>query len=151
MRPNPEDHSSLRESGRIIYLGDVRKRRAGSRRVSPDGHYLAALLLLAVSAWAVWATVIFSLPPTKLLTYVAFFAPLTVAVAATGTIAAFWSERFVTGFASLRVAGRRGVEMAAIITLNLAAFASHHWTTLLLGGSLLAAASIELLLRRRFF
>lgn len=126
MRPTVQHHDTREQSGRIIYLGDVRRRRSGRRR-APDRHYLLALCLVAVVAWTLWLAVFLSLPPARLLTYAAFLAPLWVALAATGSIAAYGLE-WKRGYApSLRACTRRGVLFASVLVVNLAVQAAHRW------------------------
>jgi hypothetical protein len=148
MRPDPHDQRDPDASGRIIYLGDVRRRK-GKRRQSPDHHYLAALALVAVVAWAAWTVVVFTLAPSKLLTYLAFFAPLSLAVASTCTLAAYLIERWREGYASLRAAARRGALAAALVVLNLSALAAHHWSIYLGALSILAAVAVDVIATRR--
>src|SRR5947199_6858072 len=108
MRPDPTERHEHDPSGRIIYLGDVRRRR-GSKRQSPDHHYLATLALIALVGWAAWTIVLFNLSPSKLLTYLAFFVPLAIALTASATLVAYAVEYQRQDYASLKSAGRRGV------------------------------------------
>lgn len=135
MRPDPRQHAERDESGRIIYLGDVRRRR-GSRRQEPDTHYLAALLLVAVACLAIWAAVLLTLQPARLLTYLAFFVPLATAVAALATIGAYVVEWRRGLFPSLGRCARRGALFSAVIVANLAAQAAHRWSVLVALGSI---------------
>jgi hypothetical protein len=121
------EHGAGRESTRIIYMGDVRRRR-GKQRQAPDRQYLGALGLVALSAWAVWLTVLFSLEPARLLTYIAFFFPLSVALAATGSLAVYGFEWRGGTRPSLRLAGRRGLLFALFVVANLALLAAHRWS-----------------------
>jgi hypothetical protein len=147
MRPHPQDTQTTAESGRVIYLGDVRRRRAARRR-APDGHYLITLALVAVAAWIVWGIVVFNLAPARLLTYLAFFAPLWVALAATGALIAYgveWRRGFLP---SLMASARRGMLAATIIDVTLAFQAAHRWGVPAGLVALGAALAIELALTR---
>jgi 4-amino-4-deoxy-L-arabinose transferase-like glycosyltransferase len=148
MRPDPTERHEHDPSGRIIYLGDVRRRR-GSKRQSPDHHYLAAVALAALVGWTVWGVVVFTLSPSKLLTYLAFFIPLAVAVTSTATLVAYGLEHRRTHFASLTTAGRRGVLVGAVVVINLAFLAAHRWTVLLPAITIVAAIAIDLIAVRR--
>ncbi|HEX6506716.1 MAG TPA: hypothetical protein VF221_03700 [Chloroflexota bacterium] len=148
MRPDPQEQREHDGSGRIIYLGDVRRRR-GSRRQSPDRHYLAALAVIALAAWAAWAIVLLTLPPSKLLTYLAFFAPLSLAVGATGALAAYLVAFRRTGDDSLVAAVRRGVLLAAVVVVNLACLAAHHWSVYVGVLSAVAAVFLDVFATRR--
>jgi hypothetical protein len=148
MRPDPTERHEHDSSGRIIYLGDVRRRR-GSRRQSPDNHYLAALALIALVGWAAWAIVLFNLSPSKLLTYLAFFVPLAVALTASATLAAYLVEYQRQKYASLRSAGRRGASFAAVVVVNLAFLAAHRWSVIVAALTILAAVAADVLASRR--
>ncbi|HEY8684837.1 MAG TPA: hypothetical protein VIO57_04450 [Chloroflexota bacterium] len=148
MRPDPTERHEHDPSGRIIYLGDVRRRR-GSKRQSPDRHYLAAVALAALAGWAVWGIVLLTLAPSKLLTYLAFFIPLAVAASATATLVAYGLEQRRTHYASLRTAGRRGASIAAVVVLNLAFLAAHRWTVFLAALSVVAAVAVDVIAARR--
>jgi hypothetical protein len=148
MRPNAEQHDSRAEDGRIIYLGDVRRRRL-KRRHSPDRHYVAVLAVLAGASWLIWATVVLSLAPARLLTYLAFFGPLGVALAATGALLAYAIESKLGWYPSLLVCGRRGVLFAALVVINLALLAGRAWSPLICLCAVGAAGVVELALDRR--
>lgn len=148
MRPDPTERHEHDSTGRIIYLGDVRRRR-GSKRQSPDHHYLAALALIALAGWAAWAIVLFNLTPSKLLTYVAFFLPFFIALAASATLVAYLVEQQRYQFAGLRAAGRRGASFAAVVVINLAFLAAHHWSVPVLAVTALAAVGADVLVSRR--
>jgi hypothetical protein len=138
MRPNPTQHHDS-DSGRIIYLGDVRRRRSSKGRQAPDRHYLLVLALAAIAAWGVWLVVLFTLPPARLLTYLAFFVPLSVAVGCTGTLVAYGLEWRLGYFPSLGTCLRRGFLAAVAVVLNLAFLAAHRWI-LPIGAVSIAAA-----------
>lgn len=148
MRPDPTERHEHDPSGRIIYLGDVRRRR-GSKRQSPDHHYLAAVALVALVGWAAWAIVLFNLSPSKLLTYLAFFAPLAIALAATATLAAYALEHYRQDYASLRSAGRRGFSFAVVVVVNLAFLAAHRWSVFVAALTVLVALAGDVLAGRR--
>jgi hypothetical protein len=127
MRPNPTQRRD-EDSGRIIYLGDVRRRRTSRRRQAPDHHYILVIGLIAIAAWGVWLTVFLTLPPARLLTYLAFFTPLAVAVLCTATVIAYgidWQRGY---FPSLQECLRRGTLSAGVVVLNLVAMAAHKWS-----------------------
>src|SRR4029077_2220945 len=88
MRPNPQRPSPDDDPDRIIYLGDVRRRRSSRGRV-PDRQYLAVIGLTGIACWGLWIAVVTSVQPVKLLTYLAFFIPLALALAATFTLALY--------------------------------------------------------------
>jgi hypothetical protein len=141
MRPDPSQDRDQSASGRIIYLGLVRRRRVA--RGAPDHHYLAAVALLGIAAWAVWLTILFTLSPARLLTYLAFFVPLGIALASTGTMIAYGVDARSERFASLARAARRGTLVAAVAVANLAFIAGHRWTPIAGILSLGIAAVIE--------
>lgn len=129
MQPHPEHgYDQSDDSSRIIYLGDVRRRKSRAARRLPDRHYLAALGTVAVVCWLVWLTVLLTVPPSKLLTYVAFLAPLTVAVAATGSLIAYGVESRLDPFPEIGRSVRRGVLLALVVSVNLALLGAHRWT-----------------------
>jgi hypothetical protein len=76
----------------------------------------------------VWVTVLFSLEPARLLTYLAFFAPLGIALTATASLAAYGLEWRRGKQPSLRVSVRRGALVGSLIIANLAFQAAHHWS-----------------------
>jgi hypothetical protein len=149
MRPDPHHRYSAKDSGRIIYLGDVRRRRAAARRQAPDRYYLLGLLLLALAGWALWLTVFLAVPPARLLTYAAFCASLWIALGSTAAIAAYGIEWRLGHFPLLSVCLRRGALVASVVVLNLALLAAHHW--LLPAGLVVAVAALmtELALTQR--
>lgn len=148
MRPDPHHPTSHDDTDRIIYIGDVRRRRQGKRR-APDRHYLAAVAGIAVAGWAVWAIVLLTLAPARLLTYLAFFAPLAVALAATSALAIYAAEWRSGRLPSLRASIRRGTLVALLIVASLALQASHHWSVPGAGISILAALAVEAIAERR--
>jgi hypothetical protein len=117
-------------STRIIYMGDVRRRR-GKQRQAPDRQYLGAIALVALSAWSIWITVLFSLEPARFLTYVAFFLPLAVALAASGTLIAYAVDWRSGNRPSLGAAARRGLLFASLAVANLSFQAAHRWSPLI--------------------
>jgi hypothetical protein len=108
-------------------MGDV-KRRRGRQRQAPDRHYLGAVALVALSAWSIWVTVLFSLEPARLLTYLAFFVPLGIALASTAALGAYILEWKQGRQPSLRMAARRGSLVAVLLIANLAFQAAHRWS-----------------------
>lgn len=96
-----------------------------------------------------WGVVVFTLPPSKLLTYLAFFLPLSVALTSTATLLAYGLEYRRTRYASLRVAGRRGVEFGCVAIVNLAFLAAHKWTVILAVVSVVAAIAVDVFATRR--
>jgi hypothetical protein len=151
MRPDPQDLRSDGDDGRIIYLGDVRRRRTSRGRQQPVGHYLAALGLIALASWAVWLTVVFTLEPARLLTYVAFLLPLACALTTTAGIVLYLTELRIGRVPSLGAELRRGLLFALIIVMNLAFMAGHRWSVLVFGLSVLLALAVEGLANRRNF
>lgn len=148
MRPDPQFPPKDESPDRIIYLGDVRRRRARRKR-SPDLHYLVVLALIALAAWLVWGVVLLNVAPSKLLSYLAFLVPLAVAAAATGSLVAYWAEWRAGYLPDLVAATRRGALAAAVAVFNLAVLATHRWTIVVGGISLLLALGTELALSRR--
>lgn len=148
MRPDPHHPTSHDDTDRIIYIGDVRRRRQGKRR-APDGQYLAALAVIAIVAWIVWGTVLLTLAPARLLTYLAFFSPFGIALAATAAIFIYAAEWRAGRFPSLGASIRRGVLVALLVVANLALQASHHWSVPAGGISVLGAIAAEAVAERR--
>lgn len=142
MRPTAHEESPIEQTGRIIYLGDVRRRR-GARKRSSDSHYLAVAGLAGLAGFLVWLAVVLIIPPERLLTYVAFFLPLWVTLGSAGAIGAYAAD-WKRGLApSLRVSARRGALFATTVELNLAFLAAHRWSLPLLGVSVLLAVAVD--------
>lgn len=141
MRPHAHHEHSTQESGRIIYLGEVRRRRKAGR--APDRHYLAALVLVAAAGWAAWAIVLLDITPARLLTYVAFLLPLWVALTATGALTAYALEWRLDRVPSLVASTRRGATLATFVVANLGALAARHWSLVVAGVLLLVAVTGE--------
>lgn len=150
MRPDPEYRQSQEDSPRIIHLGEVRRRRARQRH-APDRYYLAAIAATGALAWLVWAAVLFTLAPSKLLTYVAFLAPLAVAITATVAVVAFLLEQQLGYVPRLVVALRRGVLAAGVVTVNLTLLAAHLWMPAIGGIVVVAAVLTDVALERRLY
>jgi hypothetical protein len=148
MRPDPHHPTAHDDTDRIIYIGDVRRRRQGKRR-APDRHYLAAVAAVSVAAWAIWVVVLLTLAPSRLLTYLAFFVPLGLALAATSALAIYGAEWRSGRLPSLTDSIRRGILVALLIVANLALQASHHWSIPGAGISILAAIVAEAVAERR--
>lgn len=148
MRPDPDDHSSGSDPARIIYLGEVRRRRA-SRSTAPARQYLAVLGLIALVSWALWLSVLLALQPARLLTYLAFFIPLWVALASTLTIALYTFEWRRGLLARLSRCGARSAVLATVLVVNLALQAAHRWSVIVAGATLLLAAGVETVLEQR--
>lgn len=148
MRPDPHQQQTPERTDRIIYLGEVRRRRALRTR-APDHHYLASLLVVAAVAWAVWLVVFLTVAPAKLLTYLAFLAPLWLAIVATGAILTYgveWQRGFVP---SLPGSIRRGAWLASLVVANAALRFAHHWGWPVAVGMVLLAAAAEFLITER--
>lgn len=148
MRPNPQQARNDEHPGRIIYLGDVRRRRGGRDR-APDGHYLGVLALVALAGWIAWLLVLLNLQPARLISYTAFFTPLWVALAASGALVAYgidWRRGLMPG---LIQSGRRGALAASVVVLNLALLASHHWSLPVGAITLVAATTFDIFAARR--
>lgn len=148
MRPDPHQPTSHDDTDRIIYIGDVRRRRQGKRR-APDRHYLAAVAAVGVGAWVIWVTVLLTLAPARLLTYLAFFVPLGVALSATVALAIYAAEARSQRLPDLGASIRRGILVALVVVANLALQASHHWSIPGAGISILAAIVVEAVGERR--
>jgi hypothetical protein len=148
MRPDSRLQPERDTPARIINLGDVRRRRRG-RRSAPDRHYLAVVLLISLAAWGAWAAVVLTLQPAKLLTYLAFFSPLFIAVSGTLTLGHYavdWQRGLMP---DLAVCLRRGLLVGAILIGNLAAQSAHRWNIAIALASVVVAAGIDLALRYR--
>src|SRR5579872_224930 len=143
MHPDPEREQSGLPTGRIVYIGDVRRRREARRR-APDRHYLFALGLIALVAWAAWLAVLVSLAPSRLLSYLAFFTPLTIALSASGAIVSYVVEGRVTGWPVLRRSTRHGLLLAAVIVANLALLAAHRWILPVASVTVVGAVLVEI-------
>ena len=148
MRPTPHHRPPTDEKRSIIYLGDVRRKRAVRQR-APDRHYLAAWLVGALLSWLVWLIVVFTVAPARLLTYLAFFVPLWVALSATGAVATYAIEWKYTAIPSLRTCARRGAEAATAVIANIALLAAHRWNLLIGASFVVAAVLLEVGLTRR--
>lgn len=129
MRPTPHHGRDYEETGRIISLGDVRRRRAGRPR-APDKQYLAALVFAAIFSWLAWLTVVLTIPPARLLTYIAFFVPFWTAVTTSGMLLAYGIDWRRGAIPSLRTGARRGALVSSVLSLNLAFAAAHKWSLL---------------------
>jgi len=147
MRPDPQHRRSGPDPESIIYLGDVRKRRRARRR-APDRQYIAAIVVVALAAWAAWAVVFTTLAPSRLLTYLAFFAPLTIALLCTLTLAAYALNRRLGNDAGLRSSARLGALAAGLVVANLALAAAHRWSLLTAGITIVLATIVNIVLRR---
>lgn len=148
MRPEAQLHGSDDTPNRIIYIGDVRRKKQGRTR-QPDMQYLAVLGLIALAAWVVWGVVLFNMVPSRLLSYMAFLTPLTVALTASGSIGAYVIEYRMGYVPALRSCVRRGLLVAAVLVLNLVVLAAHRWALPLLGVSAVLALGVELAMQRR--
>lgn len=150
MRPDPTHGPQGDSTGKIIYLGDVRRRRRGrSRPHAPDRRYLILLGITATVSWAIWLAVLFTLAPARLLTYLAFFIPFSVALAATATLAAYAIDWRRGLFPNLVTCARRGIVLALVITANLAFVAAHRWILPVGGITVVAAVLSEIALEHR--
>src|SRR5947209_7242504 len=136
MRPQPQNRGHGDDLGRIIYLGDVRRRRRTTSARLHDHQYLVAVTLVALVGWALFLTVALTVPPSKLLTYVAFFLPLWIGLSGTAYL-------FFTGM-DLGTSVRRGCLLASFTVVNLAALAGHHWSPALFGLSAVGAVLVDL-------
>lgn len=147
MRPDPTQ-PDRDQSGRIIYLGDVRRRRQRGREAS-DRQYLVALTAAALAGWALWLAVVLTVHPARLLTYLAFFLPLSFALVCTVAILAYAADWRMRLLSSLGRCIRRGVLVAAVIEVNLAIVAAHRWTFALAAISVAIALGIDFAISRR--
>lgn len=147
MRPDPQHRSGAVDSGRIIYLGDVRRRRRPSRK-APDRYYLAALALIAAMSWAGWLTVVMTLAPSRFLSYLAFFIPLTLALVTSLTIVLYVFDAYRHAFPSLATSLRRASLGSGVVVVNLAALGGRLWVVAVGALSVVAALLIEIALGR---
>ncbi|GAC1466822.1 MAG: hypothetical protein PVSMB7_12680 [Chloroflexota bacterium] len=146
MRPHLDDgYPRDSDSGRIIYLGDVRRRKAGRGRRLPDRHYAAALVVVTVVSWAIWLTIVLTVPPSKLLTYLAFLSPLSVGLASSGALIAYALEYKTRAIPNIVRSLRRGLLFSAVAIVNVATLAAHHWSVVLLLVSSTLAIAVDLI------
>jgi len=143
VQPNFRDEAEHDPGDRIIYIGDVRRRRGKVSR-QEHRHYLYVLSACALFAWAFWLVVALNLSPAKLLTYLAFLSPLWLALAFTGTVTALVLAARYSEFVSVRSSARRGMIAASVVVGNLGLSAAHHWSLLAPLLLLAAGAGVEL-------
>jgi hypothetical protein len=98
-----------------------------------DPRRFAALILVGAISLAVWFAVVVSLAPARLLTYIAFFAPLAVAITC---LCAAGIYRLVGGDGRprLRLLGssmRRGFLLSCAVVANMGFVAGRRWSPLL--------------------
>jgi hypothetical protein len=93
--------------------------------------------------------VAFNLSPERLLTYVAFFLPLSFALSASAAIAIYMIELRAGRFPMLGPSIRRGILVAAILIVNLAFQAAHRWSVPVAGVSILGAIALEVVAERK--
>jgi len=135
------------DEGSIIYLGTVRRRRG--ERQSPDAYYLLALALGAAIAWTSWLVILFHLPPTKLVSYCAFFLPLALALAASSSLGAYFLEGGGSSEPRLSSSCRHGTLFAVALIINLVAMAAHAWNPIVGIASVVVSFFADVLLRPR--
>jgi hypothetical protein len=111
-----------------------------------EARRLAALVLLGTLALLVWLAVVLAVPPHRLLTYLAFFVPFWIFVAAFTAAGLYWfsAGRWVGGPSALRNSVRRGAIAASVVVANLALTAAHKWQLLAFLIVLAAAGVAEL-------
>lgn len=131
MRPDPNHGLPDTDTGRIISLGEVRRRKS-RHRSTDDRSYLAVLVFVGAMGWALWSAVLLSLRPARLLTYLAFFVPLSAALAATLALGLYWLEYRRHGFPLVTRAVRRGTLVSTVACANLAMQAAHRWNPVVL-------------------
>jgi hypothetical protein len=139
MRLEPRDDADEVDSDRVIYLGDVRRKRAAPD-LAPDRHYLFALSAISLVAFGTWLTVLLTLPPQKLISYTVFFLPMWVTIGSVAAIGAYGLDKRLGRVPSLVVCLRRGGLVATSVVVNLALLAAHHWDVFILTGSLMVLA-----------
>lgn len=106
----------------------------GSRRVPShyafDPRRFVALLALGLLSLLVWIAVLDSVPPHRLLTYLAFFIPMTLWIGSFSAAALYWTghRRRTAGSAAFENSARRGGFIAASIVANLALVAARKWS-----------------------
>jgi hypothetical protein len=142
MRPDPQRRRKAPETGQIIYIGDVRRRR-GPRKQTPDRYFLAAIGLVAAMGWGAWITVLMSLPPSRLLSYLAFFIPLAVALTGTGTIAIYTFQWWRGAIGDLWTSARQAFLATAVVEVNLGFLGARLWLIAIAAASIAAAVMIE--------
>jgi hypothetical protein len=148
MRPDPHQRRPDADPGSIIYLGDVRKRR-GSPKRAPDRQYVAVLGFVAMVGWASWLLVATNLAPARLLTYIAFFTPLAIALFSTTTLTSYVLAWRAGRSPSLRACARRGVLSSVLVIANLALLAGHRWNVLAGVVTLAVVVVADVMLARR--
>ncbi|HZT96210.1 MAG TPA: hypothetical protein VFB34_05170 [Chloroflexota bacterium] len=103
--------------------------REDGRRDAPTRE-LALLLGGGLVTLAVWVVVLLTLSPARLLTYLAFFVPLWLAVTGLGGAASLWLRTHQGAgspggnFSVIR----RPAMVATFLVTNLALLAGHHWS-----------------------
>lgn len=148
MRPDPREQFDRDDSSRIIHLGEVRRRRR-KRRHAPDQHYLILVVLTALTGWAFWLAILFTVNPSRLLSYLVFLAPLSVALAATGTLLSYAVDWRRGVLPDLAVCVRRGILGTAVAVSNLSLLAAHRWGIVAGAISVGVAVLIDLGIARR--
>jgi hypothetical protein len=93
--------------------------------------------------------VVFTVPPARLLTYLAFFAPLWIALASSSAIGAYAIVWRLGNVPDLPSCSRRGALLATFSVANLGLLATHHWSPLILVLSAVALGLSDLGLRRQ--
>ncbi len=120
-------------------------------RPSPDGEQLydvrrfVALLAAGSFSLAIWLGVVFTVSPERLLTYLAFFVPLSIALACL-TAASIYRIRGGNGMSRpdlLRSAVRQGCLFACFCVVNLGLMAAHRWSVVSFVLFVTAAAAVE--------
>ena len=149
MRPHPHDQSSDDSPARIIYLGDVRRRR-NPRRATPDRHYLASIAMVAIIMWLVWVMVLFTIQPSRLLSYLAFFIPLSLALADTSVPRGCISSSGGVGTCPICAAACFGERSAsAVASINLGFQAAHLWSVVIIGATVAGAVVVDMVAAQR--
>ncbi|GAC1472267.1 MAG: hypothetical protein PVSMB7_24740 [Chloroflexota bacterium] len=147
MRPEPQHSRTDTSEGAIIYLGDVRRRRNRKRRDHRTP--IAVLVTLAILCWTVWASVLMTVAPARLVTYLAFFLPLSGALVSTGVLLFFAIDWRRGRLPEWPVCGRRAVLATTVIVVNLSCLGARLWLVPLGAATVAAAVMGEVALSAR--
>jgi len=91
---------------------------------------LVALLVCGAIAFVVWIGVVWTVPPQRLLTYLAFFVPMFAFSACFLAALLYWlsSRRDNASPSTLGQSVREGGIMAVVLVVNLAFVSGHRWS-----------------------
>ena len=113
--------------------------------VSFDPSRLLALLAAGIVGLGIWIGVVLTVPPQRLLTYLAFFLPFWVFVACFSSAAIYWmmARSMLSSPLTLPNSVREGALIGGVLTVNLALVAGHKWSVVALAVTILLALGVE--------